>query len=116
MTDSQYFAQAYLITVAYPKQFRKGFADWLYENLDIQRRLEAEALAVVNLGFRHYSAHTIIEYLRHHTNLTDKTGRFKIDEKWSSSMARLFAHMHPQHKDLFSFRVRKHAVVGALEM
>ena len=48
--------------------------------------------------------------------MTLKTVEFKLDQHWSSSMARMFAHMHPAHASLFEFRVRKGAVVGRLEL
>jgi hypothetical protein len=116
MTDAQYYAAAYIITLIHPEQFRKGFADWLWDNLAIQRGLDQEALNIAAQGRTHYSAHTIIEYLRHHTLLADKNGEFKINEKYSSSMARMFAHMNPKHADLFEFRVHPHARVGALQL
>lgn len=114
MTDKEYYAEAYVIIITFPDQFREGFADWLYDNIALQRELDKEALRVVEKGVTHYSAHTIIEYMRHYTMLADSGGEFKINELWSSSMARMFAHMHPQHADLFEFRVRKGAVVGPL--
>jgi hypothetical protein len=116
VTDAQYYAQAFIITLVFPRQFRKGFADWLWSNIDLQRELDREALRVAALGKTHYSAHTIIEYMRHYTMLADSGSEFKINELWSSSMARMFAHMHPQHAGLFEFRVRKGAVVGRLEL
>lgn len=115
MTDQQFWAAAFLITVKFPDQFRPKFADWLYDNVHLQRAFEAEALKVAALGRKHYSAHTIIEYMRHNTTLTSKNDDFKINEAWTSSMSRLFAHMNPQHHTLFEFRVRPgDAVVGPM--
>ena len=116
MTDKEYYAKAYCITLLHPEQFRAGFADWLWDNISLQRELDREALRVAALGRSNYSAYTIVEYMRHYTMLADSGGEFKLDQHWSSSMARMFAHMYPAHADLFEFRVRKGAVVGRLEL
>jgi hypothetical protein len=118
MTDVQYFAAAYLITLRFPLQFRKDFIDWLHDNLAIQRAFDAEALRVIAIGRSHYSAHTIIEYLRHYTMLhsADARGELKIDERWTSSMTRLFAHMHPTHSGFLSMRQRAGGVVAAFSL
>lgn len=103
--------RATLICESVPAQFRPRFCEWLSENWTIYANFEREALHVAS-GRAHYSAHRIIEYLRHDTVL--KTGEdYKINEAWTSSMARLFAHMNPQHAGLFEYRERGDAVVAA---
>lgn len=106
-------ARAQSIIEAVPNQFRPGFADWLVNNWSIFEAFMREALRVARFdGIEHYSAHRIIEYLRHDTVL--RSGEdFKINEAWTSSMARLFAHMNPAHVGLFEYRVRDDAVVAA---
>jgi hypothetical protein len=115
MTDSQYFAQAYLTYLKFPKQFKEGFDDWLWDNLSIQRAFDAEALKVAATGRQSYSTGTIIEYLRHYTFLRQTNSEYKLDQNWGSSMARMFIHMHPQHKDLLRYKLEKRGVIGPLE-
>lgn len=104
-------ARALQIIAAVPEQFRPGFADWLAANWPIFEAFQREAVNVTRFkGFDHYSAHRIIEYLRHDTVL--RSGEdFKINEAWTSSMARLFAHLNPAQAGLFEYRVRTDAVV-----
>lgn len=94
-----------------PEQFRDGFLSWITENWSLYERFEREARAVGEIR-EHYAAHTIIEYMRHETLLRDKDADFKVNEAWSSSMARLFAHLNPDRQRLFEFRVRKGGVVS----
>jgi len=104
MTDKEYYAKAYTFIITHPQKFRPGFEDWLWDNIDIQRAFDAEAIAVVLSGRTHYSAYTIAEYLRHHTNLKSRgTQDFKLPNNWRSNMSRMFAFMYPQYKDLFQY-------------
>lgn len=114
MTDIAFIRKAYPIIYRFPDQFRDGFDDWLWDNTDLQKEFEREALVVAGKGRTLYSAHTIIEYMRHYTMLADAGSEFKINEAWTSSMARLFAHMNPKHKNLLKFRTRVDSVVGPL--
>lgn len=94
-----------------PKLFRDGFASWIDANFHVWSQFEAEAYRVWLTGRKRYSAHTVIEYLRHYTLVADKDAEFKLNEKWSSSIARLYAVMHPAQRDFFEFRERRHSVV-----
>lgn len=107
--------RAYTIIVQAPDQFRDGFYVWLKENWDLYRNFEREGLRVLDRGREHYSAHRIIEYMRHDTMLRGVEDDFKINEAWTSSMARLFAHLNPRGANLFEFRVRKGGIVANFE-
>lgn len=96
---------------AKPDYFRDDFADWLRENWALYTAFERQALRVYKLGRKHYGANTIIEYMRHSTMLKDKDAEFKLNDKWTSSIARLFAMMNPLCADLFEFRERQGGVV-----
>lgn len=106
MTDQQYLNIALRIIVTRPWAFWIKFDDWLIDNLDIQRAFDAQALAVVAQGREHYSAYTIVEYLRHDTFLRQVQAHsmLKINNNLTASMARLFGCMYPQHKGLFEYR------------
>lgn len=98
---------------AAPMFFRPGFQDWLEQNYSIWLAFEAEAIKTWKAGRRHYGANTIIEHLRHKTLLADKDAEFKINDRWTSSIARLFAMMHADMATLFEFKERKNGVVRA---
>lgn len=103
MNDRQYLNLALRHILLNPDEFEDGFDDWVYDNLHIQRRFDQEALAVAQSGRTHYSAYIIVQYIRHWTALYSTSGELKISNNWTPSIARLFAFMHPQHKDLFDF-------------
>ena len=83
------------------------FDKWLTDNNHIWRAFENEALKVVRAGYEHYSAKTIIEFLRHHTAIKEGSGEWKINNDATSHLARLFAKKHPIYAHLFEFRGRK---------
>ena len=96
-----------------PEYFRPDFAQWLTENFSIWEAFEREANNVWASGRRHYSAYTVIEVLRHHTLLADKDAEFKINQRWTSSIARLYAFMYAERAELFEYRERHNSVVQA---
>lgn len=91
---------------AHPDYFRPEFGEWLRGNWPLYERFEREALAVARRR-QHYGANTIIEYLRHQTALADDGGEWKLNDRWTSSIARLFAVLNPSYGQLFEFRERK---------
>lgn len=87
---------------------KQDFELWLDDNEHIWVAFECEALKIARLGFKHYSARTIIHFLRHHSALQEKGGEWKINNDVSPYLARHFAEKHPKLKDLFEYR-RIHA-------
>lgn len=85
-------------------KFSPEFAEWLAANTHIWTRFCGEAHCIWNSGRRHWSARTIIEYLRHETALTEVGGEFKINNNYAPDMARLFADTFPDRASLFSTR------------
>ena len=83
---------------------REEFSEWMLDNEHIWIAFEREALKVSNLGFKHYSARTIIEFLRHHSALQEKGSHWKINDHVTPYLARLFAAKYPNKKDLFEYR------------
>lgn len=90
----------------YSLKFPVGFGDWLVANLHVYLAFEAEALSVAERR-EHYSARTIIEFLRHHTLLAEAGEGWKLDNDMAPGLARLFAAAHPRHASLFEFRERQ---------
>ncbi len=86
------------------ESFSKEFLEWFPENKHIWRAFVIEAHKVIDAGFKHYSARTIIHVLRHHSAISEAGGEWKINNNISPYLARLFALCYPAHADLFSFR------------
>ncbi|MFD0738274.1 hypothetical protein ACFQZQ_03085 [Lysobacter koreensis] len=85
--------------------FRDGFAGWLGLNRHVWLAFEREADKVWNRGRRHYSARTLVEYLRHETALTDNGADYKINGNVVPDLARLYRLAHPERAELFELRV-----------
>lgn len=93
---------------AHADRFTDEFIEYLPHNLHVFRAFEREAMKVVARGWKHYSARTIVEVLRHHTALQESRGQgWKLNDWHTPYLARLFALLHPQHADLFEFRTAK---------
>lgn len=90
-------------------KFTAEFMAYLPENLHVYEAFEYEALRIVRRGFKHYSARTLIEVLRHHSAMEEKGGHWKLNDWHTPYLARLFALMNPDHAQLFEFRVTKAA-------
>lgn len=85
--------------------FRPDFLEWLEANFPIWERFEAEANRVYDNGRKHYSARTIIEWLRHETSAREVGGEFKINGNFVPDLARLYSFMYPE-RDIFETRGR----------
>lgn len=95
-----------------PEMFRDDFDGWLLNNWYLYLRFEKEANRVAHRR-THYSANTIIEYLRHETAMRDSTDEeFKFNDRWTSSIARLYGLMNPINAGLFEYRERRDGVVS----
>lgn len=90
---------------AHADQFRPGFVLWLQANGHVWRAFERESDAIWNRGRRHYSARTVIHYLRHESAIRETEGEWKINNNVSPDLARLYALLHPDRADFFEFRV-----------
>jgi hypothetical protein len=98
------------------ERFTAKFRAWLPGNFHVWRAFEKEALRVAGLGFKHYSARTILHYLRHHTNLAEQSGDgWKINDHHSPYLARLFELVHPMHRGLWEMRETKATSVREAE-
>lgn len=82
------------------------FTAWLAENEHVWLAFEREALAVWRAGHSRYSARTIVEFLRHHTAITERTGAWKINNNAAPYLARMFEVAHPHIKGFFQQRVQ----------
>lgn len=86
-------------------QFSDGFQAWLIANWSIYLEFERQAHRVVAQKRKHYSARTIVEYIRHETLLAESGGEFKINNNIVADLARLYGIRNPISVDLFEYRV-----------
>lgn len=87
--------------------FREDFGAWLEKNMHLWEIFEMEASAVWIAGRRHYSARTIVEWIRHNMAAREKSGDFKINNNEVPDLARLYVLMWPERADLFELRGRE---------
>jgi hypothetical protein len=88
-----------------PTAFRPDFLAWLEKNWEIYRAFEREADRIRARGHKHWSARTIIHWLRHETALRENGSDWKINNNASPDLARLYVMMNPGTDDFFEFRV-----------
>jgi len=86
--------------------FRPGFAGWLLENRHVWIAFEREANKVWAKGRRHWSARTILEYLRHETALSDSGIEFRLNNNAQGDLARLYLLAHPECAGFFETRLQ----------
>jgi len=96
-------AKALRIAGSYNYQFNEDFAAWLELNWHIWLAFAKESARVYARGRRHYSARTLVEWMRHETALAEKGSRFKINNRYIPDLARLYQMLYPEH-DLFETR------------
>mgnify|MGYP007089738799 CR=1 FL=1 len=89
--------------------FSKEFLRWLPENLHVWQAFCDETFKVRARGFKHYSARTIIHFLRHHSAVAESTGPWKVNNNYSPYLARLFDLKFPHLKGLWEYRETKRA-------
>lgn len=92
------------IAEAHKELLCEEFLEWLPDNIHIWDAFVDEAIKVYRRGFRHYSARTIVHFLRHHTASREAGGEWKINNNHSPYLARLFDVMFPEYVGLWSYR------------
>lgn len=86
-----------------PDVFCASFQGWLSENMAVYEEFEARALRLWEMGRKHYSARTIMESIRHDSDIRESSGQYKINNNIVPDCARLFLLVHPE-KRMFDFR------------
>lgn len=100
---------ALMMVEARPDLFRSDFAAWLDANWHVYRRFEREVDAVWVRGRRHYSARTLVEVIRHETAVAEKQSRYKINNRFTADLSRLYGLCRPERANLFERRVMANA-------
>lgn len=89
-------------------KFQPEFYAWLKSNLELWERFEQEANKAFLRGRKHYSARTIIHYLRHETALREAPeAEWKINNNVSPDLARLWLLLNPERDGFFELRGRE---------
>ena len=90
------------------EEFRSDFFEWLSANWHVFEYFEKSANQVHDHGFKHYSARTIVEVMRHRSKIREiGDGEWKLNDHRTPDMARLYMMLHPENSDFFEFRERK---------
>lgn len=94
--------------------FQPKFSKWLAQNWGLWVAFVNQAEAVWLAGKRHYSARTIIEFLRHQTSLRQTTveagpsgNPLKINNSYVPDIGRLYGLMYPSRETFFECRQLK---------
>lgn len=80
---------------------------YLIKNMQIVNGFFREAHKVRDASRQHYSARTIIEYLRHYSTLEDSGTLFKINDHLVPKLARASMELFPFLNNLFELRSAK---------
>lgn len=98
---------AFAIVCGHQEHFCRDFMDWLSRNWHVWTAFEVQACALWDRGTRHWSARTIVEYLRHETAVKqDVPGdEWKINNDQVPDLARLYMLMWPEREGFFERRV-----------
>lgn len=93
---------------AHPGAFRLDMQDWFSSSANwlVWGAFVYEANRAWNRGYRHYSARTIGEVIRHHTNLQDSSKEFKVTDWLWPDLARLYMLVYPDRAGFFETRKR----------
>lgn len=85
-------------------QFSDEFMDWFPKNEHVWKAFVRETNKIIAVGFKHYSARTIIHVLRHHSAIQENNSGWKISNNSSPYLARLFALVYPQFAKIFQYK------------
>jgi hypothetical protein len=91
--------------IPFAPYFRSDFLPWLASNDTIYQQFEQQTLALIEQGWEHFSARTIVEEIRHYTRLREGgMCSFKINGNMAPDLARAFVVRHPAHAHLWEYR------------
>lgn len=84
--------------------FRADFMAWIDKNWVIWNRFKAEADKIWGMGRSHYSARTLVEFIRHETTLKEPDGGYKINNSYIPDCGRLYGLVYPERDHFFECR------------
>lgn len=83
---------------------QERFEMWRCENPEIVARVKAVALSLKRNGHSRWGMKAIFEYIRFETALREKGGRFKLNNDYTSCLARWLMEREPELAGFFSTR------------
>ncbi len=105
MTGDLFKATAVNIANANADKLSAEFLAWLPDNLHIWGAFVDQTMKIIRRGYSHYSAYTIVEFLRHHSAVEERSGEWKINNNVRPYLPRLFDMVYPQHAGLWEYRL-----------
>lgn len=93
---------------AHTDSFAPDFLDWFASNRHIWAKFVEQADAIWRAGRPHYSARTVLHWIRHETALRERGAAdgWKINNDWSADFSRLYLLMRPDRPKFFELRVQ----------
>lgn len=85
--------------------FMDDFADWIESNWHVFEAFSNAADQTWDAGWKHYSARTIMEVIRHRSNIREVSGSYKINNNKIPDCARLYMLMNQDRRGMFEFRI-----------
>lgn len=110
MQIDMFMPRAIEIMRAHDDKFPQDFRDWLPENLHVFEAFAHETRRIIARGFKHYSSYTIVEFLRHHSAISENGGDYKLNNNIRPYLPRLFDLVYPEHAGLWEFRETKKVI------
>jgi len=86
------------------RSIREAFREFHQKNPTLYKEFEKQALRAINAGKTKISAKMIINYIRWNVFIESTDTNFKINDAFQAYYSRLFASLHPEHKDKLEFR------------
>ena len=91
-------------TFDFRPSLEERFEIWCVENPMIVSRIRSIALGLKRRGHKHWGMKGIFEYIRLETELREAGGTFKINNNYTSMMARKLMTEHPELDGFFETR------------
>jgi hypothetical protein len=98
-----------IVLVSTENKIHKNDIETLSRNINLYTQFAIEAHRIKSKGRHHYSARTIIEFLRHETAIHDNNLDFKINNNIAPLLAKVSMFMFPELKGLFHTRDQRAA-------
>ena len=96
----------------YGISIRDGFNKFISENPHIYKSFEEQTFRAIKKGRTKISSDLIINYIRWEQFIESSDENFKINNSYSSYIARFFIKKNPQYSNLFNLRKLRNEEYG----
>lgn len=83
---------------------QERFEAWIADNPAIYGAFKRFAFELIDAGRTRFSYEMVIQRIRWETALRKDDEGFKVNDRYTPRLARMFVAEHPQHADCFEFR------------